>query len=399
MRSRKKIAGFRIRKIVARDHGVSYQTFQVVGYLNGERVRKKFKSRPEALAELNRLGVQAANSDGNEVLPVNTRLTLAQVRLAEVAFERLGAHSLPDAVEWFLANYRPPSVEMVLEKAITAFNADRAGNVSLAVVKDYRMIFGMLAKAFPGRLVSSITSEELEALMRTRGRAKKSWNNLRCYIAAFFSFCAHDARRWVLKKPTDPIRKHTIARGLPTILTAAQVRELFAFLENYSGPARCGYKAGYLVLYFALATFAGIRPGVINGEMRELADLEDKSRAIDLALGVIRLTPEMTKTNSLRQITIQPNLAAWLKRYPVKDFPVMVDNMAEQVSRVRKLFALGNDVLRHTFVSMHAARFKSLGGTALEAGNSEAIIKKHYFNLVTAADAEVFWSIVPKAVV
>jgi hypothetical protein len=216
-------------------------------------------------------------------------------------------------------------------------------------------------------------------------------------LHAFFEFCAADSRRWVAKNPAKAIYQHSIARGLPHILTVAQVRDLFAYLETYAGPARCRFRPGYLVPYFALATFAGIRPSVTNGELRKLHDLADKSRVIDEKIGVIRLTPELTKTNSLRQITIQPNLAAWLARFPIKDFPLIVENMPDQVARVRKHFKLGNDVLRHTFVSMHAASFKSLGGTALEAGNSEGIIKKHYYNLVSNADAEAFWNIRPAA--
>jgi len=36
-----------------------------------------------------------------------------------------------------------------------------------------------------------------------------------------------------------------------------------------------------------------------------------------------------------------------------------------------------------------------MGDTALQAGNSEAIIKKHYLNLVTPEGADTFWKIVP----
>ncbi|MGH7946132.1 MAG: hypothetical protein ACREF9_14135 [Opitutaceae bacterium] len=56
-----KTGGFQIRQIRANDHGFKYTTFQVVGYLSGERVHKKFKSREEALGEFNRLEVLAAN--------------------------------------------------------------------------------------------------------------------------------------------------------------------------------------------------------------------------------------------------------------------------------------------------------------------------------------------------
>jgi hypothetical protein len=36
-----------------------------------------------------------------------------------------------------------------------------------------------------------------------------------------------------------------------------------------------------------------------------------------------------------------------------------------------------------------------MGDTALQAGNSEAIIKKHYLNLVSPEEADAFWQIVP----
>jgi hypothetical protein len=62
---------------------------------------------------------------------------------------------------------------------------------------------------------------------------------------------------------------------------------------------------------------------------------------------------------------------------------------------LRKKFAIGHDVLRHTFISMHVAKFRSMGDTALQAGNSEAMVKKHYLNLVTPAEAEEFCQIVP----
>ena len=44
---------------------------------------------------------------------------------------------------------------------------------------------------------------------------------------------------------------------------------------------------------------------------------------------------------------------------------------------------------------MHVAKFKSLAAVALEAGNSETMIRRHYLNLVSEAEAERFWSITP----
>ena len=64
--------------------------------------------------------------------------------------------------------------------------------------------------------------------------------------------------------------------------------------------------------------------------------------------------------------------------------------------KFRKQFDLSHDVLRHTFISMFVGKFRSLGDAALQAGNSESIIRKHYLDLKTAAEADEFFGIVPQ---
>jgi hypothetical protein len=45
---------------------------------------------------------------------------------------------------------------------------------------------------------------------------------------------------------------------------------------------------------------------------------------------------------------------------------------------------------------MHVGKFRSMGDAALQAGNSEAIIRKHYLDLKSTKEGEQFFSIVPK---
>jgi pyruvate/2-oxoglutarate/acetoin dehydrogenase E1 component len=59
-------------------------------------------------------------------------------------------------------------------------------------------------------------------------------------------------------------------------------------------------------------------------------------------------------------------------------------------------FGLTHDVLRHTFISMFVAKFRSMGEAALQAGNSESIIRKHYLDLKSKEEAEQFFGIMPK---
>jgi hypothetical protein len=65
-------------------------------------------------------------------------------------------------------------------------------------------------------------------------------------------------------------------------------------------------------------------------------------------------------------------------------------------AKIAKLFGLSHDVMRHTFISMFVGKFRSMGEAALQAGNSESIIRKHYLDLKTAAEAELFFGILPQ---
>lgn len=378
------------------EHGYAYQTFELVGHLAGEPVRKRFKNREIALGEKSRLEVLAANQDGG-LQALNTRLSRDQLADAEAAIRRLAGKSLSEAVEWYLANYRPPAVAKPLEEAVAAFLADRKSRLEANYLAQLARALKHLQKWFPKSQVHEVSGAVLVEKMLAHDWGAKMWNNELSAYRAFFDFCRHDFRRWALVNPTAAIEQRRVVRGLPVIETAGRLRELFAFLETYTGNPRAPRKPGFLVPYFALATFAGLRPSVPDGEIWKIGQLADASRVIDPDLGVIRIPPEIAKTDTVRQVKIRPNLAAWLARYPLRDYPIVVPNMPVQVSTVRKKFAFTDDVLRHTWISAHVAKFKSLGEAALEAGNSEAIIKSHYLNLMSEAETEAFWSICPAA--
>ncbi len=45
---------------------------------------------------------------------------------------------------------------------------------------------------------------------------------------------------------------------------------------------------------------------------------------------------------------------------------------------------------------MFVAKFRSIGEASIQAGNSESIIRKHYLDLKTTAEADAFFGILPK---
>jgi integrase len=388
---------FKIRKIAVNDHGCHYETFLVEGYLNGCRVRRKFQRHEEAIGEKAKLDIDARNS-GAALHVVPTRLSEAQIAEAEFCFRRLDDRtSLAAAIEWYLSNYRPPAIEMALSSGQAEYLKSKLGLVEPRHLAEVRRQLAAFTNAFPARNIYSFKRAEIQAYLEARKDwGPKTWNNVRGILHSFFDFAANPERGWTVENPVKGVVQRDVPRGLPAIKTAAEIAELFMFLQAYTGGARNPMPAGFLVPYFALATFAGLRPSIPGGELWKMGRASNLGRLVDVPLGVVRITPEIAKTGAIRHVKMRPNLIAWLKAYPLATHPLVMPNMSAMLTGIRERFLLGPDVLRHTFISMHVTRFKSMGEAALEAGNSEAIIKRHYLNLVGEAEADHFWAIMPR---
>ncbi len=200
-------------------------------------------------------------------------------------------------------------------------------------------------------------------------------------------------RSWLLENPVTEIDRFTISMGIPEILTVQTAQDFMAHVENYRRNGNS--PRGEWSLFFALALFAGIRPDFLHGEMAKLGKLGLAS-FVAMKNEVIRIPPEVSKVKDLRQIKIQPNLREWLVRYPPETTRLIPKTPTLDYPNIRRGFNLPHDGLRHTYISNHVGKFRSVGDTALQAGNSERIIKKHYLNMVHLDDAESFWKIVPE---
>ena len=63
--------------------------------------------------------------------------------------------------------------------------------------------------------------------------------------------------------------------------------------------------------------------------------------------------------------------------------PNRFSNFEKGYKEIRQSFHLGHDVLCHSYISYHCAKYQSGGATALQAGNSESIVRKHYLKTVS----------------
>ncbi len=365
-------------------------SWRVDGRLNGLRIRRNFKSQEEAAAEKATLDIKAAQLASGRLNEVATALTTEQVHDAEAAFRRIEdrALSLLFCVEFAIANYRGPQTPKKLADAVKDYVAAKEhelaqDQISIPQMARIRWELKRLVEAFPRKNVAEFTAKMLTEFLEKDQPGMKTHNNRRGILSTFFKFAFQ--RDWIGENPIPKVPHYRIRkkRGGAQTFTAEQAATLMEAMETYQG--------GKWVPYFALCLFAGIRPAVPHGEITKL-----KPSAVNLEAGVIKISAEVSKVREPREVVIQPNLAAWLRAYPLDKFPIVLGNFKKRRQKFAKQFALTHDVLRHTFISMFVAKFRSLGEAAIQAGNSEAIIRKHYLDLKSAAEAEAFWSIMPK---
>jgi len=366
----------------------SSSSWRVAGWLHGVRVRKNFKTKEEAAAEKATLELKALQATAGMRLAM-TFLTDVQLREAEDAFRRLDGrlHSLLFYLDYALVNYRELRCQIALTEAIAEYVTEKTKQhqrtlLSLLQLRNITNELRVLTARFPNAAMAEFTPALLLTYLERGTPSLKTYNNRRGVLSTFFKFAVQ--KDWIISNPVEKTPHHRInhRRGSAVTIAAEQAAKLMAYVETF--------ESGALVPYFAICLFAGIRPCIRFGEISRL-----QVSSIRLDTGVIHIEPDVSKVRMKRIVTIQPNLQAWLRAYPLQSYPILPKNYQDLRRQVFKKFGLTHDVLRHTFISMFVAKYRSMGEAALQAGNSESIIRKHYLDLKSAAEAEQFFSIVP----
>jgi integrase len=364
--------------------------FRVAGWLDGKRIRKNVPARAEAEAERQVLEVQRLQGDAGIHTTV-TRLAEDQLHEAEAMFRRLAGRPRPLSfyVEFALANYREPITQKLITEAVAEYVATKQHEHEQDLLSEPHLTrmkrdLKRLEKHFPSATVAELTGARLIGYFEARTAALKTYNNRRGIVSTFLKFALQ--RDWITDNPLDKIPQRRIRRrrGCAVTFSAEQAKTLMLFVEEHYPSA---------VPFFALCLFAGIRPCLRTGEILRLQPTHVK-----LDADMIRIAAEVSKVREPRNVTIQPNLAAWLHAYPLKKFPIIPANLQHIREKVAQKFPLSHDVMRHSFISMFVAKFRSLGEAALQAGNSESIIRRHYLDLKSTEEAEQFFNILPNRI-
>lgn len=365
-------------------------SWRVDGRLHGVRIRKNFKTREEAIAEKATQELKALQADAG-LQSATTFLSEEQLREAETAFNRLKEkpRSLSFYLDYALTNYREPETQRLLADAVADYTAAKQHEREQDQISESHLVFmkrdlKRFVRSFPKATVAELTAERLINYFNLGKPSLKTYNNRRGIVSTFLKFAFQ--RGWISENPIAKVPHHRIRRkrGAVATLSTAKAAELMAAVEALDG--------GRFVPFFALCLFAGIRPCLRTGEILRL-----KPEDVNLETGFIFVSADVSKVREPRKVTIQPNLLAWLKAYPPTDeHPIVPKNLQHVRARIAKAHGLSHDIMRHTFISMFVAKFRSIGEAAIQAGNSEAIIRKHYLDMKSQTEAEEFFAIMPK---
>jgi len=180
--------------------------YRVSGSLDGKQIRKNFKKREAAVAFRDRLNVQHLNQE-SEGQTVWTTLTHDQNSDAIAATNLLRKHSekhsLTDAVNFFIKNYREAEREKTVFDATREYVAAREKDFSRDIISTRQIgtiksEFGWFEIAMGKALVSELTAEHIIEYLESprhhpRQRRKpaetpslKTWNNRRGLLNTFF---------------------------------------------------------------------------------------------------------------------------------------------------------------------------------------------------------------------
>jgi integrase len=278
------------------------------------------------------------------------------------------------------------SVVDAVKKMIEQEEAEQNGKRKAAWVKLLKAhVQNKFARDFNCE-VHTIEPRQLSEWLGKLECAERTKKNVRDAVKHFFKWCRGQG---YIAKDADPLadvqdyRKRR--RGVIHILTPDELQKLLKHADEK------------LIPYIALRAFSGLRDA-------EATAIDWKH--IDLEEGWITITEEVAKQSDDEQglrrlIPIRPCLKAWLKDrskasgrvYPFYTTSKQIAALCEKAGVEWK-----RNCLRHSCISYSVAQSGDFAAVAIQSGNSVAVIKQHYYQVVKPAKAAEWFAITPEVV-
>jgi integrase len=383
----------------------------------GKRQQLHYSTKQKALDAAAKLKEQRETfgAQATAIAPSVAEAATAAIRL----LEPLGI-GLLEAVSRFVEAENRNRASVPIETAIAEFRASggdpqsedgakkvkrAAGAWSDSQARAYRLIGEKLILAFPERMISTITGEELRKHLEATTGGPGAFNQGLRLVRAIWRWCAKPPRKWCDTEAVEHLEARESVSQEIGVLSHEQALAVMRAAETYFPDCVPG---------FAIGLFTGMRQAEI-----------DRLTKADVTPEGITLPAVSAKTKRRRFIQMPEPLADWLKRYPIGETVTPPDWRRKQIA-VRRLagFRVWSDIvprlkitppleatpppdlpewpdnaLRHTAATVALALGKPLEQLVFEHGHAGGLemLRRHYIGALPKAEALKIWAIRPLA--
>lgn len=349
-----------------------------LGNVNGQRVRRYFRTRREADAEVATARLQRQQAgDVWLSLTAAERLDAARV-IMEARARGMTIGQLLHAHD----NHAPRLPRVSLRDAVNVTVATkRAGGRReryLAGLEAYLTAFAKGREEMP---IAAIHAQDVEAWFASRNESPSTRASNVGRLSAMFALALR--RGWVKENPARMVEPVRLEQRPPVILTPRQAARALSWARRH--------RPRWLA-HVALGLLAGIRP-------EELLCIRWSS--VNFADGVVVIDAEASKVRRRRIVHLEPAASEWLTVAKASGATLPLGAQTARrcrrmLRRVLRMETWPQDVLRHTAASYMLALRQDAGAVALELGNSPGVLLRVYRELVTRRDAARFWGMRPR---
>ena len=363
----------------------AYPYFLVNWKVGRKGFRRAISDRKEAINEAQRIVRDLAR--GEEAA---TTLHSADIVFLNEVLRKVGGKShLLSAIELYLRTHALSGPRKTMADICDELEAEltvrrESEDVSHEYLKNAKYENGILKQWFGTMTLQQITGELVKTKLLESDYSRTTKRNIIRALKARETFARR--KRYVpraFESPFEDIPMPKAKAETPAIFTPEELTRLFIILDKRQ------------LLYVATMAFGGSRRAEFQ-RMNAGNFLDEE--------GIACIDVGIAKTASRRTLDLPDNLKAWMEIADRPDEGALVSKKAvvKVSSEKGRLAQVGlvwkQNVLRHSFISYHSAKFRNPHLTSDLAGNSVDIIKTNYRSLVTPSAAEAWFNITPISV-
>jgi integrase len=389
-----------------RVNGTSYKQFTLAYYDGAKRVKKRFSDLEEAKQEAELAATKLANGEGqvlrltsldrasylqalDTLRPLGRQLNLAVAEYAEVMKLLPPGTSLREVVADFVRRHHSVRESRTVPQLVAEYIAAKEkASKSEAHLRDIRLRMTRFGEAFQLD-VAHVTGKMLQTWLDSLTTSNRTRLNELRHISALLHFAVR--RKYAPRDLLDElaaVERPEVSPSPTLILTPAELRELFA-----AAPTS-------LIPWLIFGGFCGLRSAEI---------LRLNWRDVNLQRRFVEVTADNAKTAQRRLVPLCDAAVAWLLPRAKGEGHVVVRssdhgvyydltaavNRARVAAGIKTKFKWKRNGLRHSYCSYRLAITQDAAKTSLEAGNTPAMIFRHYRELTTEDEAKEWFGVCP----